>query len=256
MTDGGINFRGLVDPWGHPYYVRYSIEWEYGDKTRITYQPDSKVQTGTLVTRKLARIRIMSSGSDGRANTSDDFAVASFSRDISEQSGKDLVPEPVSSEPLSGNTGAINGIVTDITGAVMPNAAVVATLRQTGQAFTATSDSDGAYIIRNIPPGVYDVSVSAPGFRTTEVRGVPVHSTSITALNVVLDVGAMTQTVEVTVQAAKVETATSSIVAGKAAEGTKVRVHEETFTPRLREYFPELSSGLLPSSPTPGVAPG
>jgi hypothetical protein len=48
----------------------------------------------------------------------------------------------------------------------------------------------------------------------------------------------------------------SSMVASKSAEGTKVRVHEETFTPRLRDYFRRLSSGLLLSSPTPGAAPG
>ena len=44
IHDGGSNFRLLVDPWGHPYYVRYSIEWEYGDTTRITYQSHSRVQ--------------------------------------------------------------------------------------------------------------------------------------------------------------------------------------------------------------------
>ena len=60
----------------------------------------------------------MSPGPDGKANTPDDFPVASFSRDIAEQSGKDLIPQSVSSEPLSGNTGAINGVVTDPTGAV------------------------------------------------------------------------------------------------------------------------------------------
>ena len=240
MADSGVNFRQLVDPWGHPYYVKYSIESEYGDATRITYQPDARVQTGTAVTRKLAWIRIMSPGPDGKANTPDDFPVASFSRDIAEQSGKDLIPQSIASEPLSGNTGAINGVVTDSSGAVVSNASVVATLRQTGQKFTATTGADGAYIIRNIPPGTYDMSISAPGFRATQIRTVPVHSTSITAVNVVaagwLGVGNGRGYRQMLVN---LETTSSSVAVSKSAEGTKVQVHEETFTPRLRDYFPE-----------------
>jgi len=95
MAGSGVNFRQLVDPWGHPYYVKYSLESQYGDTTRITYQPDARIQAGTAVTRKLAWIRIMSPGPDGKANTPDDFPVASFSRDVSEQSGKDLVPQAI-----------------------------------------------------------------------------------------------------------------------------------------------------------------
>jgi hypothetical protein len=239
MIDSGVNFRQLVDPWGHPYYVKYSVESEYGDATRITYQPDARVQTGTPVTRKLAWIRIMSPGPDGKANTPDDFPVASFSRDIAEQNGKDLIPQSVNSEPLSGNTGAINGVVTDPSGAVISNASVFATLRQTGQKFSASTGSDGAYIVRNIPPGTYDMSISAPGFRATQIRTVPVHSTSMTAVNVMLNVGSVSETVEVSAVAATVETTSSSVAVSKSAEGTKVQVHEETFTPRLRDYFPE-----------------
>ena len=239
MTASGVNFRQLVDPWGHPYYVTYSIESDYGDATRITYQPDARVQTGTAVTRKLAWIRIMSPGPDGKAKTPDDFPVASFSRDIAEQSGKDIIPQSVNSEPLSGNTGAINGVVTDSSGAVVWNVTVIATLRQTGQQFTVTTGQDGAYIIRNIPPGTYDMTISAPGFRATQIRTVPVHSTSITAVNVSLQVGSVSETVEVTADAFSLQTESSSMGVSKSAEGTKVQVHEETFTPRLRDYFPE-----------------
>jgi hypothetical protein len=239
MSDNGVNFRQLVDPWGHAYYVTYSVESEYGDATRITYQPDARVQTATPVTRKLAWIRIMSPGPDGKAKTPDDFPVASFSRDIDEQSGKDIIPQSVHSEPLSGNTGAINGIVTDPSGAVISSVTVTATLRQTGQQFTVTTGADGAYIIRNIPPGTYDITISAPGFRATQIRAVPVHSTSITAVNLALQVGSVSETVEVTANTLSVQTQSSSMVVNKSAEGTRVQVHEETFTPRLRDYFPE-----------------
>jgi A-macroglobulin TED domain/Alpha-2-macroglobulin family/Carboxypeptidase regulatory-like domain/MG2 domain/A-macroglobulin receptor binding domain len=239
MLDSGVNLRQLVDPWGHPYYVKYSVESEYGDATRIIYQPDARVQTGTPVTRELAWIRIMSPGPDGKADTPDDFPVAGFSRDIAEQSGKDLIPRSVNSEPLSGNTGAINGIVTDPSGAVISNASVVATLRPTGEKFSGTTGSDGAYLIRNIPPGTYDMSISAPGFRATQIRTVPVHSTSLTAVNVMLNVGSVSETVTVEAVSTLVNTESSRLAVARSAEGTRVRVREETFTPRLRDYFPE-----------------
>jgi A-macroglobulin TED domain/Alpha-2-macroglobulin family/Carboxypeptidase regulatory-like domain/MG2 domain/A-macroglobulin receptor binding domain/Macroglobulin domain MG3 len=241
LVDSGINFRQLVDPWGHAYFVKYSVESEYGDTTKITYQSDSRIQTGTAVTRKLAWIRIFSSGPDGQANTPDDFAVASFSRDIAEQSGKDIIPQAVSSESLSENTGAINGVVTDPSGAVVPNATITVTLRQTSQVFTAISGPDGTFVVRNIPPGTYDVSVSSPGFRATQVRTVPVHSTSVTSVNVRLDVGATMETVEVSAGSVLAVQAVTSQLASvsKSVEGTKAQIHEETFTPRLRDYFPE-----------------
>jgi hypothetical protein len=240
MSESGVNFRQLVDPWGHAYYVKYGLESQYGDATQITYQPDATVQTGTPVTRKFAWIRIMSSGPDGKANTLDDFPVASFYRDISEQSGKDLVPHAMASPPLNGNTGAIGGVLTDPSGAVVANVPVIATLRETGQKFTASTGADGTYIIRNLPPGIYDANISAPGFRVTEVRAIPVHSTSLTTVDVKLQVGSVSEVVEVAGEAAVLNTeSASTLMAIKSAAGAKVQVHEETFTPRLRDYFPE-----------------
>ena len=239
MSAADVNFHQLVDPWGHPYFVRYSTESVYGDSTSITYKPNATVQTATPVTRRLAWIRILSPGPDGESNTPDDFVIASFSRDIAEQIGKDLVPQSVSSEPLSENTGAIRGVVTDPSGAVIPNVTVVATLRQTGDKFTTVTGSDGAYIIRNISPGTYDVSVSARGFQETQIRLVPVHSTSITAVNVALRVGQTTETVEVTADAIQINSTSSSVAVAKLVGGTKAQVREEIFTPRLRDYFPE-----------------
>ncbi len=241
MSGSAVNFRQLVDPWGHAYYVKYGLESQYGDASQVTYQPDARVQTSTPVTRKFAWIRIMSPGPDGKANTPDDFPVASFYRDTSEQSGKDLVPQAMASVPLNGNTGAISGVVTDPSGAVVSSVPVIATLRETGQKFTSTTGADGAYLIRNLPPGIYDVSIAAAGFRVTEVQAIPVHSTSLTTVNVKLQLGTVSEVVEVTGEAAVLNTeSVSSMVAVKSAAGIKVQVHQETFTPRLRDYFPEI----------------
>src|ERR1700677_1894952 len=63
-------------------------------------------------------------------------------------------------------TGGVNGIVTDPSGAVIPNARVVATNIDTGVATQTTTNNDGIYHIRFLQIGTYNVAVSAPGFGT------------------------------------------------------------------------------------------
>ena len=62
-------------------------------------------------------------------------------------------------------SGSITGTVTDATGGVIPNATATLTDQNKGFNFKATSGSDGRYILRNLPPGVYKLVVSAPGMR-------------------------------------------------------------------------------------------
>jgi hypothetical protein len=240
MANGNIPFRGLVDPWGHAYYVRYGSEFDYGRKTGVIYNPDVRIQNVDAVTRKIDRIRIWSSGSDGKPATEDDFSLAVFSQEISEQSGQDLTPRQVLNEPLYGNTGAVRGSVKDESGGALPGAAIVAKMDQTGQEFTISTGDDGSYIIRNLPPGTYGISFSMPGFKPVLVHSVPVHATSITIVEVVLRIAGVSTMVEVTASkddlmldaSAEVEVAVTRV-----SSGTEKR--EATFTPRLRDYFPE-----------------
>jgi hypothetical protein len=64
-------------------------------------------------------------------------------------------------------TGGVNGIVTDPSGAVIPNAKVAATNVETGVVTETTTNSDGVYNIRFLQIGQYKVSVTAPGFGTS-----------------------------------------------------------------------------------------
>jgi len=238
MSKDRLNFRQLVDPWGHPYYAKYFVASDYSDATSITYRGDARVQNATPVTRTLAWIQIFSCGPDGKPHTDDDFLVARYSREIAEQSGKELTPRPVPSEPLSGGVGAINGTVTDPSGATVSGARVVAVARGTQQKFTATTLSDGSYIVRNLPPGLYDVNISASGFVLVQVSAVPVHAASTTDVSVELKVGASSTTVEVTSASPMVQADTADLATVKSSS-TRVQVKEQTFTTRLRDYFPE-----------------
>src|SRR5215472_14258850 len=62
-------------------------------------------------------------------------------------------------------SGSINGIVTDKTGAVVVGATVTATSVDTGLARTITTGSAGEYAITNLPPRLYNLTVEAKGFQ-------------------------------------------------------------------------------------------
>src|SRR5215471_19560444 len=64
-------------------------------------------------------------------------------------------------------TGGVNGIVTDPSGAVIPNAKVAATNVETGVVTETTTNNDGLYNIRFLQIGSYKISVNAPGFGTS-----------------------------------------------------------------------------------------
>src|SRR5436309_2352535 len=61
-------------------------------------------------------------------------------------------------------SGNVSGTVTDPSGAVVPGATVTVKSSTTGLTRTATTSSNGGYTINNLPPGPYDVKVSASGF--------------------------------------------------------------------------------------------
>ncbi len=63
-------------------------------------------------------------------------------------------------------TGSIEGLVTDPTGAVIPNATVKLTEVATGRVISLTTNEAGVYIARNLLPGAYKVEIQAPGFQT------------------------------------------------------------------------------------------
>jgi len=103
-------------------------------------------------------------------------------------------------------TGAISGVVTDPTGAVVPHATITATQLGTGAERSGTTQTDGAYTIPLLVPGQYDVKVTASGFRTAEQSPVTVELSANSSLNFRLEVGQASQTVEVTGAAPLIET--------------------------------------------------
>jgi hypothetical protein len=93
--------------------------------------------------------------------------------------------------------GGISGIVTDATGAVIPNATVTATAPGTGVTITRQASSDGSFNLVPLAPGQYTLTVRANGFQTYVERDITVGATTTAAVNVNLNVGSVTQSVTV-----------------------------------------------------------
>jgi hypothetical protein len=234
-------FPSYEDPWGTPYDVRVGTFSNYTDHDVMNYQPSSTDRTSRMVTQRLAQIEIWSLGADRKPHTADDVLLARYSQLIDIQTGEDLGPRPAPGVPLSGSAGAIEGIVTDSSGAVVPKVEVIAEpLDASGGKYSASTDSTGHYLIRNLPSGLYKVTCSSAGFRSATVTNVPVHSLSITAVNATLQVGGTAETVEVNAESAVLHTESASIAVTKSGfRAGSTEVKEKTFTPRLRQFFPE-----------------
>jgi hypothetical protein len=95
----------------------------------------------------------------------------------------------------------ISGTVTDATGAIVSGATVTATVQGTNIAKTGQTSSDGQYTISPLTSVRYTLTVTAPGFQTYIQRGITVSSSADATIDVSLNVGSSTQTVEVTASA-------------------------------------------------------
>jgi len=97
--------------------------------------------------------------------------------------------------------GGIQGTVTDSSGAVVTGADITVTNPATGLTRNTKTDSSGNYFVSELPIGDYEVAVKAKGFRPATVKDVKVEVSASRQVNVALPPGAVTETVEVTVQA-------------------------------------------------------
>jgi carboxypeptidase family protein len=102
--------------------------------------------------------------------------------------------------------GAINGTVSDPSGALVPNAAVKATENSTGIDHNTVTTSEGTFAFQDIPLGLYKVTVSASGFPAYTVDKVEVSAGSIYTLTVKLSLQQQATTVEVSAAAITLDT--------------------------------------------------
>jgi hypothetical protein len=107
----------------------------------------------------------------------------------------------------------LSGTVTDPSGAILPQATISVRNVSTDITRTTTTSSSGFYSVPNLLPGTYDVKASAQGFSTHLSTGIILTVGAQQVLDFPLQVGQISQTVEVSTEAPTVELASSSISA-------------------------------------------
>ena len=94
-------------------------------------------------------------------------------------------------------SGSLTGVVADPSGAVVPGAKLTLTDINKGQVFKITTDALGRYVLSNLAPSIYRLSVEAQGFRTYVQEGIVLDVNQGASIDVALQLGQTTQAVEI-----------------------------------------------------------
>src|SRR5260370_37429 len=114
--------------------------------------------------------------------------------------------------------GNLVGTITDASGATVAGADIRITNQATGIQTTTKSNAGGDYRFGNMPVGAYDLSVAAAGFSTATQKSVAIDLNKTTRVNVSLQIGTATQTVEVVEAAAAIDTTTAQLQSSFSAQ--------------------------------------
>src|SRR5947209_3673564 len=94
-------------------------------------------------------------------------------------------------------TGSITGLVTDAGGAIVPGSVITLTNLDTNQVRKQAANDTGAYTFAALPPGSYKLELEHAGFKRLVQQPIEVRVQQTVTLNLSLEIGAVTQTIEV-----------------------------------------------------------
>ncbi len=143
--------------------------------------------------------------------------------------------------------GSIVGTVTDPSGAVISGAIVTVTNMDTGIAVKATTDAGGAYVVTPLHIGRYSVAMEAPGFKRSVRSDITVNVQDRVRVDGALEVGAVSDTVEVAAAAPLLETDTSYL--GQVVDSQRI-----VDLPLNGRFFTRLAVLTAGTAPTPAGA--
>jgi len=142
--------------------------------------------------------------------------------------------------------GTITGTVTDPQGAAVPNAKITITEDATGLTYDVQSSATGEYVRPLLKPGTYTVTAEAPGFRRVAQRNVIVSGGDRVGVPITLIVGEVTETVQVTAEAALLQTESTMLGANL---GNKTMTELPLGGQRIFTFLARLSPGVVPAEP-------
>ena len=112
-------------------------------------------------------------------------------------------------------SGTLLGTVTDNTGGVLPGAIVTITHIETGRVRTVTADENGEFAAPSLSTGTYSVKAELTGFKTVTLTEVHLGVDQRVRVDPKLEVGAMTEAVEIIASAPLVQTSSSDLASGQ-----------------------------------------
>jgi hypothetical protein len=120
----------------------------------------------------------------------------------------------LSSTGAAGQTvlATVTGTITDATGAVLADAPVILRHLDTGTVFSAASSAAGNYTVSQLPIGVYELTVTAPGFKTYTRQSFRLVAGQTMREDITLEVGQASESVTVTAEASMLRTESTEIV--------------------------------------------
>ncbi|HEY3038823.1 MAG TPA: carboxypeptidase regulatory-like domain-containing protein, partial [Pyrinomonadaceae bacterium] len=144
-------------------------------------------------------------------------------------------------------SGSITGNVVDAHRSAIANATVTITDVNKGFTQTATTDEEGRFVFPQVPPGTFDIVIQVTGFKTQERKDVTLVSNDKLSLgNMVLEVGAVTEMVEVTAEATMIQSESGERSAGVQSEELRnTGIRDRSFV-----NFVTLVPGVISSSST------
>jgi hypothetical protein len=110
--------------------------------------------------------------------------------------------------------GTIEGFVTDASGAAIENARVQIVQIETNTTIEVVTNELGRYFVANLPLGTYRVVVQQQGFRTARWEPILIHSQTRARVDITLQVGALTETIQVTSEAPLLDASSAALTTG------------------------------------------
>jgi hypothetical protein len=142
----------------------------------------------------------------------------------------------------STGTASIVGTITDSSGAAVPRAKIVVQNQQTAFVYESTSSEAGDYYIPNLSSGTYQITTEATGFKTSVQRDLVLRINETPRINIKLEVGSVSESVNVSSRAPLLETEGAGV--GQILEGSTVERLPvmQKFVHRVLLYMPDTNN--------------
>jgi len=112
------------------------------------------------------------------------------------------------------NRGTLTGVVTDTSAASVPGVTVRIVNSATGAAYNTRTNDQGQYSMPNLPPGEYQITFESPSFKKLVRSGVTLSVTEVLRVDATLDVGAVTESIQVTGELPHLQTDSAEVGTG------------------------------------------